>query len=383
LLTINLVVLGLFMVGCHSPDGYREPEIRQVFRQQPFPQKPVDTLLSSATLALWQNLHLLKGQGVFFGQQDATLTGTDWKNKPGLCDILSVTGQYPAVYGWEMAGDGNEYPIDSVSSEDVRKHIIEAFNRGGINTISWHMQNPVTGGNARDTHPALNEILPDSSQHTYFKSQLQYAANFLKSLQNNPGVMVPVLFRPFHEANSNWFWWGGEHATDEAYVKLWRFTVAYLRDSLHVHNILYVYSTDGFESRESYLQRYPGDEWVDVLGCENYIDFQSVTTLPRALNQIRLISTLAQEKNKLAALTECGFNGIPVKKWWTGYLLHSLKKDSLTRQISYVMVWRNVNRKEYYIPHSEHKSLADFKSFESDAFTWFGREAQAMVYNGY
>ena len=75
--------------------------------------------------------------------------------------------------------------------------------------------------------------------------------------------------------DGNWFWWGKNHCTVEEFKELYRFTVTYLRDSLQVHNFLYAFSPDcGFTTEKGYLERYPGDEYVDVVGMDNYWDFR-------------------------------------------------------------------------------------------------------------
>jgi mannan endo-1,4-beta-mannosidase len=341
-------------------------------------EKPVDSLLTKETRALWINLKRLQGKGILFGQQDATTTGADWKYPLSLSDVKQITGTYPAVYGWEISGIGNANNIDSIPFSVLTKRITEVFNRGGINTITWHLANPVTAGTAWDTYPAVKDILPDSIQNDYYKSQLQEVASFFGSLKTSGGVSIPIIFRPFHENNGNWFWWGKGHCTQDEYIRLWQFTVSYLRDSLHVHNLLYAYSTDMFESKEEYLERYPGDEWVDILGTENYWDFQSGATISNGIAQLRMLVEMATERKKLAALTECGFDGIPVKNWWTQYLLTPIKDDSVARNISYLMVWRNANRKHFYVPFPGQKSFQDFLLFEQDTFTIFEKDLKNL-----
>ncbi len=71
---------------------------------------------------------------------------------------------------------------------------------------------------------------------------------------------LPIIFRPFHGAN----------VTVDEYVQLWRFTVDYLRDEKGLHNLLFAYSTDVFTDEEDYLELYPGHEYVDVLGYDDY-----------------------------------------------------------------------------------------------------------------
>jgi beta-mannanase len=70
--------------------------------------------------------------------------------------------------------------------------------------------------------------------------------------------------------NNSWFWWGGSNCTPEELKHLWQFTVSYLRDEKQVHNLLYAYNTDRFTSEEAWLERYPGDEWTDIAGFDIY-----------------------------------------------------------------------------------------------------------------
>ena len=44
----------------------------------------------------------------------------------------------------------------------------------------------------------------------------------------------------------------------------------YLRDEKGLHNLLFAYSTDVFTEEENYLEHYPGHEYVDVLGYDDY-----------------------------------------------------------------------------------------------------------------
>jgi mannan endo-1,4-beta-mannosidase len=366
--------------SCHSKHRKAEPEPVDTIPFVPPKEKPVDTLLTSETGALWINLKRLQGKGIIFGQQDATISGVDWKGLQDKSDIREITGTYPALYGWELAGAGDNANIDSVPFASIRQGMIEVFDRGGINTATWHLNNPVTKGTAWDVFPAVQQILPDSSSEDLYKSELKNIAAFLHQLRTSDGKLVPVIFRPFHENNGNWFWWGKGHCTPEEYIRLWRFTVGYLRDTLQVHNLLYVYSTDMFETQQQYLERYPGDEWVDILGTENYWDFQTGATVSNGIAQLRILVDLANKRKKLAALTECGFEGIPVKNWWTQFLLKPLKEDTIARNISYLMVWRNANRKHYYAPFPGHKSAPDFLAFEKDTFTIFERDLKEIYF---
>jgi mannan endo-1,4-beta-mannosidase len=379
-LRINLAVLAAFVAlnSCQPTSRKPEAPAADTVLLSLSEEKPVDSHLTRETKALWINLKLLQGKGILFGQQDATVSGVDGILSGNNSDVKMVTGTHPALYGWEIAGAGHEANIDSIPLETVRQCMIEAYERGGINTVTWHMGNPVTGGSALDVFPALQQILPDSSRHDSYKSELKQVAAFFLKIRTTGGILVPVIFRPFPENNGNWFWWGKGRCTPEEYIRLWRFTVTYLRDSLQVHNLLFTYSTDMFENQQQYLERYPGDAWVDILGCENYWDFQAGASVSNGIAQLRMLVEMAMQRKKLAALTECGFEGVPVRNWWTQFLLTPIRKDSMARNISYLMVWRNTNRKHYYTPFPEQKSAMDFIAFEQDTFTIFEKDLKGI-----
>ena len=78
----------------------------------------------------------------------------------------------------------------------------------------------------------VKHILPGGSRHETFKSDLKIIADFAHNAKNHVGELIPIIFRPWHEFDGNWFWWGRNHCTVEEFKELYRFTVTYLRDSL-------------------------------------------------------------------------------------------------------------------------------------------------------
>lgn len=61
-----------------------------------------------------------------------------------------MCGDYPAVSGWKIGHLelGDEYRLDSVYCEDIYNWLKIVYERGGINTISWHLRNPYTDGSS-------------------------------------------------------------------------------------------------------------------------------------------------------------------------------------------------------------------------------------------
>lgn len=345
--------------------------------------KPIDHHATSETVCLYKSLFTLKERGIMFGHQDDLAYGVNWKYEPGRSDTREVCGDYPAVYGWELGhlelGDNTN--LDSVPFAKMRDLILSGYERGGVITISWHLNNPLTGKSAWDPAPGtVTSILPGGEKNILYNSWLDKVARFLSELKGPNEEPIPVIFRPFHEGNGDWFWWGKSHCTPAAFNALWRYTVQYLRDKKNLHQLLYAFNTDRFFSREEYLERYPGDEWVDIIGFDIYQREMPKDTYMKALDSmLNMLESLARQKKKIPALTEFGGNCQSDSGWWTGTFLPVLKKHS----IAYVLGWRNAGLKlnnefEYYVPYQGEHSANDFISFYKDKQTIFQSDLHAI-----
>lgn len=348
----------------------------------------VDKYANRGTKALYRNLQNLTGKHILFGHQHATEYGHGWQNIDDKSDVQLVTGSHPAVIGADFSGITNTRLPDSVTDklkESLRKTIAATYNRGGITTVAWHFSNPLSGGgfnwNDSVSVPAVKFLIPGGSSHQQYKNILKIIASFAASVKGNDGQPVPMIFRPYHEFDGNWFWWGKSHCTREEFITLWQFTVGYLRDSLGVHNFIYAFSPDClFSSEATYLERYPGNEWVDILGMDDYADFGRNGRYDTAagIQKLKIITALAEKNKKLAAFTETGLESIPDTAWWTGVLLKALKTPSV--KLCYVLVWRNDARSatHFYAPFPGQLSVPDFLLFYNDPFTWFEKDLPAM-----
>lgn len=344
---------------------------------------PSDKKATRETIALYDHLKKLVSKGFMFGHQDDLAYGVGWKYDPSSnaaerSDIKDVTGDYPAVYGWELGHLEIDSPVnlDSVSFMMMKRLIKKGYARGGVITISWHLNNPLTGKTAWDPQEGtVSSILPGGSKNDLFKKWLDKIAQFMNDLKGDHGEYIPVIFRPFHELNGNWFWWGGKNCTTEDFIKLWRFTVSYLRDEKQVHHLLYAYNTDRFANKGEYLNKYPGDDWVDVVGFDIYQrnnpNDKYIIELDKMLSEL---DEIAVEKNKIPALTEFGGN-LADANWWTGTFLKVLS----AHKIAYVLGWRNAGQKargqfEYYVPYKGHLTSADFVRFYQADRTLFQKD---------
>lgn len=348
--------------------------------------KLIDKQATKETKALYENLFKLSKDHVLFGHQHATEYGHGWMGDSGRSDVKSVTGSHPAVIGVDFGGLSGR-PANEIAwiKNHLRKNITDTYDRGGITTVSWHFNNPVSPGGFYwvDTvsKPAVKYLIPGGKHHEGYKKILAAIAGLAKSVRGKDGTLAPMIFRPYHEFDGDWFWWGRAHCTTEEFKSLWRFTVSYLRDSLQVRNFIYAFSPDClFNTEAEFLERYPGDEWVDMVGMDDYADFgrDGKYNLPAGMKKLKIVSDYAIKANKLAAFTETGLESIPEKKWWTDVLLKTIKNAGV--KLSYVLVWRNDSRSptHYYAPFPGHVSAEDFIKFYNDPYTLFENDLKKI-----
>ncbi len=339
---------------------------------------PIDANATRQTVNLYHNLKKLVNNGFMFGHQDDLAYGVNWKYKKGRSDIKDVTGDYPALFGYELGRLEIDNPanLDSVPFDRMKDYIRWAYRKRCVVTLSWHLNNPLTGKSAWDSAGGtVASILPDGSKNELYKTWLDKVAAFVLSLKGKKGEYIPIIFRPFHELNGNWFWWGKDHCTPDEFRQLWQFTVSYLRDEKNVHNFLYAFNTDRFQNKEEYLERYPGDEWVDVVGFDIYQRDEAKEKYLAEFDQmLSTLETIASEKNKIPALTEFGGN-LSDTTWWTDTFLKGIGNH----KISYVMGWRNAGVKqndqmEYYVPFKGQVTADDFVKFYKSHVTLFAKD---------
>lgn len=338
----------------------------------------IDPRATHETISLFKNLGKLSKKHTLFAHQHATEYGHGWYGDQDRSDVKSVCGSHPAMIGVDFSGFSGRAPEAIQNAKvELRKNVVDTYNRGGITTAAWHFSNPVSGGGFywKDSVslPAVKYIIPGGEAHDKYKEILKGIGEWAHTIKGADGQLVPVIFRPFHEFDGAWFWWGKPHCTREEFISLWRFTVSYLRDSLDVHNFIYAFSPDNkFTSEKEFLDRYPGDEWVDMVGMDNYGDMgRDRYAIDVAALKLKIVSDYAMKAGKLAAFTETGLESIPDTTWWTGTLLKTMKMHKM--RLAYVLVWRNDVRSptHYYAPYPGQASVPDFMKFYKDPYTLF------------
>ncbi|MCV9888715.1 glycosyl hydrolase [Metabacillus halosaccharovorans] len=369
----------------------------------------VDSNASEKTKSLFAYLQDVGGKRVLFGHQHATdegltITGSGTRVGSTQSEVKNSVGDYPAIFGWDtLSLDGDERPGSSENTnEQNRQNLITsmkaAHDLGGIVALSMHPPNFATGGRYNDTSSkdAVLDILPGGQANAIFNAWLDNLALFAHGLKDDKGELIPVIFRPFHEQNGGWFWWGAQTTTTSQYKELYRYTVEYLRDKKGVTNFLYAFSPNGpFDGNaEDYLKTYPGDDYVDILGLDQYDNQSNPGSddfINKLVNDLSMISQLAEEKDKISAFTEYGYSPQGMKttgngdlEWFTT-ILNAIKSDPDAKKVSYMQTWANFALGgNLFVPYKgfknapeggrDHELLLDFTKFYQDSYSAFLNE---------
>lgn len=316
-------------------------------------------------------------QYIFLGQQNAYTEGRGFRfdnsnlGSDLTSDMQKVAQFRPSVFGVDFA------EIGSWNKDFIIEKIKQVHELGGFTTISWHMKTLVDDGRGNGSYNdtsarVVNRLFPGQSHHEKFKQELDRLAEFLISLGD-----VPIVFRPWHEHNESWFWWGKKHCTVNEYKRLWQLTFNYLH-SKNVHNLLWAYSPNHITS--DYFERYPGNEYVDILGVDFYFrnfvaDIYMSGPAPQMhwKKSVIWLMKAAETREKIAAITEFGQESVRYDNFWTDYFAWPIQKDGIlqlisraelpTTGISYIMLWRNdkTDPKHYYGPIPGHKLNNNFQ----------------------
>jgi mannan endo-1,4-beta-mannosidase len=289
-------------------------------------QEPVTPHASAEAKALLRFIYSLSGKYTLTGQHNYPNTGD--RNSQFAAEY---SGKIPAVWSTDMGfaedGDTDSY----LARPDIVQEAIRQHRKGSVITICWHAvpptaDEPVTfrpsGPFPPDSLASIQGRLPDEQfrevltpgtrLHGRWMAQVDSVARYLKMLDE---ADVPVLWRPYHEMNGDWFWWGKKGGED-GYMRLWQIMFDRFVNFHGLTNLIWVYNTnefkDGVDPHDTY---YPGDQYVDILATDVYSE---------GFNQVNYDQMLELAGDKPIALGEVG-NPPPADKLkeqprWTWFM---------------------------------------------------------------
>lgn len=230
----------------------------------------------------------------------------------------------------------------------------EQYSRGHIITLMWHAGRPFDRGivnfkqqtQGSFTDQQWKELITEGSEmHQLWIAQVDSIAEYLKVLQDRH---IPIIWRPLHEMNGEWFWWGNRSGSD-GYQKVWRMLYDRLTNYHHLNNLLWGWNANAV--RETPGDRamklddyYPGRDYVDILATDVY---------HRDWRQCHHDDLAKLADGKLIALGELG--SLPTPEQLAGM-----------PKFAWFMVWTNFTEEEYNTLSQLHDifSLPNIINFE-------------------
>lgn len=251
----------------------------------PLEVQPVltDSQATPETQLLMNYLTEVYGNHIIAGQQEIYGGGNDGNTELEFDWIHNLTGKYPAIRGFDFM---NYNPLYGWEDGTTDRMIDWVNNRNGIATASWHINVPrnfttyqlgdyvdwkeATYKPTETNFNTANAVIPGTKEYQYVMSTIEDLAEQLLILQDNN---VPVLFRPYHEAEGNgglngegaWFWWASAGA--DVYKQLWDLLYTELTETYGLHNLIWTYNSYVYNTSPAW---YPGDDQVDIVGYDKY-----------------------------------------------------------------------------------------------------------------
>jgi hypothetical protein len=249
---VNRAVLGLALAGALTQAG--------VARGADTPVTPNASPEAQSLLAYFSDIY---GKKIISGQQEGR-RGTN-----ELCFELSYltnnTGKLPALLAMDLLPYTDTSPHRDTQHRLARHAIDWCQNRRGIVEFCWHWRAPMNGNEiyTKDTKFNLARAMTAGTpENEALVRDLDKIAAELEVLRD---ARVPVLWRPLHEANGRWFWWGAQGP--EPFKKLWRLMFEDFTAKHKLNNLIWVFSP-GAET--DLADWYPGDAYVDIIGQDHY-----------------------------------------------------------------------------------------------------------------
>ena len=306
----------------------------------------VDPLADHRTQQLMNYMVSEYGHKTLSGQQHQSSQNLSFP----VANYLSKSGGIvPAIRG----GDFIDYSptrrqFGSNPNNESEQTIQWAKDNGGVVSMMWHWNAPAnlvntpcgsncgpddypwwrgfyTKGTTFDLPAALAN--PAGSDYQLILRDIDAIATELQKFED---AGVPVIWRPLHEAQGGWFWWGAHGP--ETFKELWRLTYDRLTEYHGLHNLIWEFTSSAAEG--NHLEWYPGDDVVDMVGLDVYTD-------PSSTMNGQWYDILEHYNGrKLIALSETGTlpNADAMEKWgidwsyfspWNGTFVDAMSPAAL------------------------------------------------------
>ena len=235
---------------------------------QPF--EPVNKNATAEVKILLSYLYTIDGKHILAGQHNYSQEPNRFSDS-----AYAFTGKYPAIWGTDFIWNGTIDNGQAIVNEAIKKN-----KEGYVVTLMWHQGRPTDNPpyrwkesiQGKLTDAEWKELTTQGTElNKKWLGQIDGIASYLKQLQD---AHVPVLWRPYHEMNGVWFWWGNKKGKD-GIAKLWQMMYDRYTNYHKLNNLIWVWGANGprdipGDEAYSYKDFYPGHKYVDILGTDIY-----------------------------------------------------------------------------------------------------------------
>lgn len=271
----------LFLVGCSPKENTSLEEIIKSADEQSQEDTKDETPVvfdetRSKTAILEYFDELIANEQLIVGQHCGDAPTSTAEFYTTYVDVLAdETGRHVGMLGADFGwSSGSYYPVNT---------LVDHWNEGGLVTVSWHADNPFESGvdvywNTVENKDKINlkSLRKGEAQTAAWLSYRTELDNVAGALQELRDAGVTVIWRPFHEMNGDFFWWGmnaynNQQTNEEDYKALWidmynTFTYDYGLD-----NLIWTYSVIPYVGWNADVTAYyPGADYVDLVGMDYY-----------------------------------------------------------------------------------------------------------------
>ena len=224
---------------------------------------PVNNNASQEARELLRRIYEASGRKIFSGQHNYSHEPTRSSDT-----VRTWTGKMPVIWG----SDFNK----SVFRDNMIREAIRQHEMGSIITLMYHQGKPYPDSVGFLRHKMSQEewkelLTPGTKTHRTWLADIDSVALHLAKLRD---LGIPVLWRPYHEMNGGWFWWG-QAVGEYGFIELWRMMYERYTNYHQLNNLIWVWNTNAprdWQDDEAwdYAPFYPGHEYVDVLAADVY-----------------------------------------------------------------------------------------------------------------
>jgi mannan endo-1,4-beta-mannosidase len=246
-----------------------------VWAQAPAPVNPHATPEARALLAY---LDSISGKATITGQHNYVNDGARWTDL-----VYELTGKYPGLYGEDFGFAGGDEKDSVLSRPAMIEEVKRQYRNGAVIALTWHEvrptdDEPVTFRDSVQGHLTDYEwqqlLTPGTPLYNRWCAQVDVVAGYLRQLRD---AHVPVLYRPYHEMNGGWFWWGGrpeKNGAKNGSAALYRQLYDRFVNVHHLDNLVWVWNVNAPEWAGAVADYFPGAQYADVLTMDNYGEFK-------------------------------------------------------------------------------------------------------------